>query len=113
MGNQFRQWAEVYFNENGENVNTLISKTKIFNDFVLDSNVRNWTTNKFTKAMREFCAQCEWIETYQPEELINDNRRRIIKKVEGKSSEMYYLRTVGARIKPSVTEEIKQGNVLF
>lgn len=93
MGNQFRQWAEVYFSLNGPKVNCLIDKNEAFSHFVNESNVRSWTTNKFTKAMKEFCQQCEWIEELNPAELTNDNKGRIIRQRMGKSVEMYYLKT--------------------
>lgn len=98
MGNQFRQWAEVYFSANGPKVNCLIDKQEAFSQFVNESNVRSWTTNKFTKAMKEFCAQCEWIEELNPAELTNDNKGRIIRQRMGKSVEMYYLKTYGEAV---------------
>lgn len=100
MGNQFRQWAEVFFSKDGPMVNCLVEKQEIFSQFVADSNVRSWTTNKFSKAMREFAAQCEWIEELNPQELTNDNKGRIIRQKFGKSVEMYYVKTYGVDINP-------------
>ena len=100
MGNQFRQWAEVFFSKDGPMVNCLVEKQEIFSQFVADSNVRSWTTNKFSKAMREFSAQCEWIEELNPQELTNDNKGRIIRQKFGKSVEMYYVKTYGVDINP-------------
>ncbi len=100
MGNQFRQWAEVFFNKDSENVNTLISKNDTFNTFLRDSNVKGWTTNKFSKAMREFCQQCSWITELNPVELQNDNKGRIIRRnFMGKSEEFYYVRTENKPVK--------------
>lgn len=81
-------------------VNCLVEKQEIFSQFVADSNVRSWTTNKFSKAMREFAAQCEWIEELNPQELTNDNKGRIIRQKFGKSVEMYYVKTYGVDINP-------------
>jgi hypothetical protein len=103
MGNQFRSWAEVYFNRNSENVNTYVSKNDTFNAFLRDSNVKGWTTTKFGKAMREFCQQCEWVTELNPVELVNDNRGRIIRKnIFGKSEEFYYVRTENKPIRQYV-----------
>ena len=103
MGNQFRQWAEVYFNKDSENVNTYISKNDTFNAFLRESNVKGWTTNKFSKAIREFCSQCDWVTELNPVELVNDNKGRIIRKnFMGKSEEFYYIRTENKPIKQYV-----------
>lgn len=103
MGNQFRQWAEVYFHKNSENVNTYISKNDTFNAFLRESNVKGWTTNKFSKAIREFCSQCDWVTELNPVELVNDNKGRIIRKnFMGKSEEFYYIRTENKPIKQYV-----------
>lgn len=50
--------------------------------------------------MREFAAQCEWIEELNPQELTNDNKGRIIRQKFGKSVEMYYVKTYGVDINP-------------
>lgn len=103
MGNQFRQWAEVYFHKNSENVNAYISKNDTFNAFLRESNVKGWTTNKFSKAIREFCSQCDWVTELNPVELVNDNKGRIIRKnFMGKSEEFYYIRTENKPIKQYV-----------
>lgn len=103
MGNQFRQWAEVYFHKKSENVNTYISKNDTFNAFLRESNVKGWTTNKFSKAIREFCSQCDWVTELNPVELVNDNKGRIIRKnFMGKSEEFYYIRTENKPIKQYV-----------
>lgn len=98
MGNQFRQWAEVYFCKDGPMVNRLIQKQDAFSAFLIDSNVKGWTTNKFSKAMREFCQQCEWIEELNPVQLANDKNGRIIRQSMGKSYEMYYVKTYGVDV---------------
>jgi hypothetical protein len=98
MGNQFYQWAEVYFHKDGDMVDRLIDKQEAFMNFVSESNLRSWTTNKFTKAMKEFAAKCEWIEELNPKVLTNDNKGRIIRQRLGKSVEMYYLKTYGKEV---------------
>lgn len=95
MGNQFKQWAEVYFSTIGGNVNTLLERQQVFYDFVNESHVKNWTTNKFTKALKEFCKECEWIEEYNPQQYINSNGNRIIRTINGKTLEMIFIQTKG------------------
>lgn len=106
MGNQFRQWAEVYFSKDGEKVNRLIDKQEAFSQFMFDSNVRSWTTNKFSKAIKEFAQQCDWIEELNPKELCNDNKGRIIRQKLGKSVEMYYFKTYGVAVNASRGNEL-------
>ena len=71
---------------------------------MIDSNVRAWTTNKFSKAIKEFAQQCDWIEELNPKELCNDNKGRIIRQKFGKSVEMYYFKTYGVAVNASRTD---------
>lgn len=97
MGNQFRQWAEVYFSKEGENVDKLLVKEYVFQDFVRESNVKAWTTQQFTKSLKAFANQCDYIECLNPTELCN-LPKRITRNVDGKTREHIYMKTVGSEL---------------
>jgi len=92
MGNQFRSWADVYFSHDGTNINIELSREQAFTDFVNDSKVKNWTTQAFTKAMKAFCKNADWVFELNPKELCNQPKR-ITRNISGKTTEMIYVRT--------------------
>jgi len=97
MGEQFREWAEVYFNKNSENVDCLIYKAQCIEEFIRSTNLKGWSSSKFTKALKAFVANTDYIECLNPLELRNDPLR-IMKKIDGKTVEMYYLKTYGTEV---------------
>lgn len=92
MGEQFKEWAEVYFNKNSENVDRLIYKSQAMDDFLRASNIKGWSSKKFLKALKAFVDNAEHIEILNPVQLRNDGKR-IIKKINGTTYEMYYVKT--------------------
>ena len=104
MGEQFREWAEMFFAEDGENVNTEISRQSCFSDFENTTKLK-WSSKKFGEALRAFCAANDYIECLNPKEMCNDTKKtRIIKMVDDvwsetknefvkKSKEFYYIKT--------------------
>ena len=107
MGDQFRSWAEVYFSSESGNLDTLVNKKKAFDDFVMESNCRGWSSAKFGKALKSFAAYSHNIQTLNPEEICNSKGRIISKDTLGKSCEFVYLQTFGTNVKNSAKEEIK------
>lgn len=97
MGTNFEDWAYTYFAQDSENVNALVAKEKAFEEYRRFSGINKWTMQKFTKALKGFVALCPYIETMNPEEFRNSSGR-IVRKVEGKSVDMIYLKTFGAEI---------------
>ncbi len=91
MTNPFKEWAEVYFSEDGGKVDTLICRKVAMEDYFLhNSRDKNkWTTNKFTKALKAFCKFHHF--EYNPKVLHND-QGRIIRKHEGKAEEHIYIK---------------------
>ncbi len=100
MGDQFKDWADVYFSEDGDNVNKLISRASAFSDFLMISGVKGWTSNKFSAAIKAYCKNTSYIEELNPVELQNSSKR-IIRKIEGKAVEMIYIKTEGVEINES------------
>jgi len=97
MGNQFKDWAEVYFSEISDNLDCEIVRTEAMEAFMKDSGVKSWTTNKFSKALRSFCENCKYVEMLNPPELHNASGR-IIRKIDNKAVEMIYLKTYGKEL---------------
>lgn len=92
MGEPFYNWAEVYFSENSGNIDRLIPRDEAFTDFKTISKISAWTTQKFSSALKYYCLDSSRIIELDPKELKN-NSGRIIKKHQGKSTEMIYVRT--------------------
>lgn len=92
MGEPFYNWAEVYFSENSGNIDRLIPRDEAFTDFKTISKISAWTTQKFSSALKYYCLDSSRIIELDPKELKN-NGGRIIKKHQGKSTEMIYIRT--------------------
>lgn len=92
MTDVFFDWAQVYFYEDSENCNNCISRDKALQDFGNSTGQKKWTMNKFSKAIKAFCNLTEYVLCLNPVELQNA-QGRIIRKVDGKSTEMLYIQT--------------------
>lgn len=94
MGASFEDWVYGYFAEEGENVNDFVQRTKAYDDFIAFAKVSKgfWSMQRFTKALRGFVELCPYIEEMNPQEFLNKDGR-LLKKVDGETKEMIYLRT--------------------
>lgn len=94
MGTNFEDWAYSYFAEEGEHVNEFIARDVAYDDFIAFAKVPKsfWTMQRFTKALRGFANLCPYVDALNPEEFLNSTGR-LLKKVEGATKEMIYLRT--------------------
>ncbi len=93
MGNQFREWAEVYFSPEGVNVDKELIKENVIKDFISGTNVKGWSTKQFTKALTAFCKNADYIYQLNPP-ILQNSGKRIVRNIAGKTTEMIYLRTV-------------------
>ena len=95
MGTNFEDWAYSYFAEEGEHVNQYIQRDIAYDDFIAFSKVPKsyWTMQRFTKALKGFTELCPYIDALNPEEMLNSTGR-LLKKVDGQTKEMIYLRTL-------------------
>ena len=94
MGALFEDWAYMYFSKESGNTDKLISKPDAFDEFKAFSGAAKtyWTMNRFTKAIKAFSNINPEIADLNPKELRNSSGR-IIRKVDGKATEMIYLRS--------------------
>lgn len=92
MTEPFKNWADVYFDAKEGVCDQLVERDVAFKDFAEKSGQHKWTTNKFTKALKAWARYTDYVDKLNPAEFHN-NEKRIIRKVEGKASEMIYIQT--------------------
>lgn len=90
MTQPFKDWADAYFDPEGSNIDKLIIKKTAMDDFILKTNNKGWTTNKFTKAMKSWCRYYGF--AFNPKAYQN-SQKRISKKVDGVTEDMIYVQT--------------------
>lgn len=103
MTDNFREWAEGYFSEDGDKLDTFIVRQDAFEAYKQFSNIRHITMNRFSISLRAFVQLCEWTHELNPKEFLN-SAGRIIQRVSDphipnttKSYEMIYVRSVKER----------------
>jgi hypothetical protein len=94
MGEAFMGWAEAFF-ETRDTYDNYVYRDQFFSrDIAFEEMVKGtklkWTANKFKKAMRAFCQWNNWV--LNPEEFQGKDSR-IIKKIDGKTQEAFYIST--------------------
>ena len=104
MGQAFKDWADAFFDKDGENIDRLMPKEEALNEFIKMTNTKGWTTNKFTKALRAYCRYYGFV--YNPKNFQN-SQGRISKKIDGTTKDMIYIQTQ-LELKP---EELHDENV--
>lgn len=99
MGEQFNEWAEGFFMPGGPNLDIMIRKSEVFNDFVNTSGLKNWSSSKFSRALLSFCRNNDYIECLNPPELCPESTPGRIVQREGSSTVYYiYVKTKGTPI---------------
>jgi len=88
MGQAFKDWADAYFDIHGGNTDKMITKEEALNDFMQMTNVKKWSTTKFTKALKAYCKFNNY--NFNPKEFQN-SQGRISKKIDGTTKEMIYI----------------------
>ena len=93
MGDDFLQWAEVYFAEGSEiHLDKLLLKKAVKDDY----DPKNKLTMKFfTKKLKAFCINAAHVEALNPPECKGWNKGRVVRTVLGDTKEFIYLKTYG------------------
>ena len=101
MGDAFMGWAEAFFatvqlnetsmSEEPKYLDNYFSKEMAFEEFMKATKLGKWTTNKFKKALKAYSLLNGYI--FNPKDLHNAPGR-IVQKIDGKSQEAIYIRTV-------------------
>ena len=93
MGNSgFQEWAELFFSEQNEYTDILIPRADTFECFKGETGNKNWSAQKFKKALIAFCENSDRIIAFNPASLCNDGKR-ITRKSNGKMIECLYIQT--------------------
>lgn len=110
MGEQFNEWAEGYFLPDGPNLDVMIRKTDVFNDFISATGLKLWSQSKFSRALQSFCRNnSHYIECMNPPELCPASTPgRIVRKVMNRTEYYIYIKTKGM----DVVERYKDDDVL-
>ena len=95
MGDHFRDWADVYFSSESSRIDVLVSKEEAMEDLIRFTKLKTFTAQRFTKSLRAWAKFNNY--ELNPTELLN-SQGRIVRKLDGSSKEMLYVRTVGKEI---------------
>jgi hypothetical protein len=98
IGENFKNWADVYFANESENLDKLIPRKDVFNDYCDTTGDKKTRDNTFKKKLHIWVRTKQYIECINPKQLQNDKEGRIIRKEAGKTMEFYYIQSKGAQI---------------
>lgn len=105
MGEQFNEWAEGFFIPGGPNLDILIRKSEVFNDFINTSGLKNWSSSKFSRALLSYCRNNDYIDCLNPPELCPESTPGRIVRREGNQTVYYlYVKTKGCEINDKVKD---------
>lgn len=93
----FEDWAEGYFSLDGRNCNRLINKTECMLNCRMETG-KNLTSQAFMKKLDAWIQLSPHHEELNPEALWGKNSRRIIRTVQGLTTEFLYIKTYGCDI---------------
>ena len=98
MGANFEEWANFYFAEDGDNLDTFVVRRMAYENFIDEAkvNAKLYSMNRFTKALKAFAAVCPYVSELNPKEFQN-SQHRISRRVNDKTEDMIYLRSVNAK----------------
>lgn len=92
MGEEFKTWADVYFNPENEKLDKLLVKEDVKKQFIENSGIKtNVTTQRFTSALMAWCNYYGY--HLNPQDLCVPGQKRIIRKNDGVAKEMIYVQT--------------------
>ena len=102
MGEEFKEWAEVFFCKDSDNLNKLLPKQDIKDIF---DPKRRYSTKGFTTRLRAFCKNADYIEELNPEDCLGytPSGKRIIRKMNGETKEYVYIKTYGVEVCDELT----------
>lgn len=118
MGANFEDWADGYFSPEGDNLDNMLERDNVLNDYMRFANVNRITMQSFNKKLKAFCATRSWIDSLNPKELQNASGR-IQSRVTGpdgtsKIKDMIYVKSKPEEIQevqPEAKQEPKQQNL--
>lgn len=100
MGENFEEWAYVYFAEGSGHLDTQLVRTEVFENFKRYTNLVNVKMKGFSRKLRAFAEICPYIYEMDPEDYRNAQGRNILYTEDPddfgkkKATEMVYMRSV-------------------
>ncbi len=113
MGSNFEDWAEVYFSPESGNLDRFIPRSEVFECFRLQTGLHKWTPNRFKRALQGFAQFHRDRLELDPEELRNSSGRIIRKGADGRTTEMYFMRTRSGQFGDAGSETPTQQSLPF
>lgn len=103
MGDNFRDWAELYFSDGsadggGEHLDCIIFREDAMDDCMRYTRNGRMTPQRFKKQLIGFCYTCDWIDELNPADMLN-NGSRITRRRENpvthqmETKEAFYIRS--------------------
>lgn len=66
MGDNFYDWASVYFAEGSWRLDKELVKDDVFQDCKAQANITKLTPNIFTRKLKSFVSVADWLEEFNP-----------------------------------------------
>jgi len=105
MGDAFKEWADIYFNIESEQLNTEVSKETAYRAYKDVVSKFPYQENRFKKAIIAWCKYNSY--EFNPPQVTGKDGR-IIKKVDGHAKEFIYIQTPNSAINKQPTEQPTQ-----
>ncbi len=107
MGDQFIDWADVYFSSEGDRLNSLFLREEAFEAYIKHSNLNKQTANYFKKKLAKWCQYNNY--ELNPVALLNSQGRITRRENGSEPREYFYIRTPNAPFNvPDATDEVKE-----
>ena len=91
-GEAFLDWADVFFDAKGENVNTFITRKAVSTAWKENVQPRNTSPQALTRSIVAYCQYADHIIALNPKE-VQDGHGRVIRKIDGKAEGMFFVQT--------------------
>lgn len=75
MGENFEEWANSYFDREGDNLDRFLVREDVFNEYKIYSNSNRITMQSFNKKLKAFVELCPWVKELNPEKYRNSSGR--------------------------------------
>lgn len=114
ISESFRDWADVFFSPRSENLDSFLIRNSVFADFIAYSGLKTCSAAYFAKQLKAYVQLSKVIEALNPPHI--DGVRedgRIIRRVDGKVYECFYLKTYDKTENKEDTQENTQADLFI
>lgn len=95
MGENFRDWADIYFDEQSGKLDVNLPRLEVFDDFKINTNTKDWKSQRFNKALKAWCKSKGY--ELNPDYIQKSKDKRIIDTItvdgKPKTAEMLHIGT--------------------